>query len=164
MDEKYVFLQPEYYARFKCDGQKCNAYCCKGWNIVIDEKTYRKYRNLKPKSEANQIVSRIRRDKQKKFHVINLDKAGQCPFLTSDSWCSLQKKYGENYLIAVDGATETDASCTVVQGYLETSNINVVDEMVELITITRAYEANQKVLQAEDDMLEQSVTTVGRVQ
>ncbi len=74
------------------------------------------------------------------------------------------QKYGENYLIAVDGATETDASCTVVQGYLETSNINVVDEMVELITITRAYEANQKVLQAEDDMLEQSVTTVGRVQ
>ncbi len=101
MDKKYVFLQPEYYARFKCDGQKCNAHCCKGWNIVIDEKTYKKYRNLKPKSEANQIVSRIRKDKQKKFHVINLDKAGQCPFLTSDSRCSLQKKYGENILSEV---------------------------------------------------------------
>ena len=38
--------------------------------------------------------------------------------------------YGENLYRAVDGATQTDATATVNQGYLEASNINVVTEMV----------------------------------
>ncbi len=43
------------------------------------------------------------------------------------------------------------------------SNINVVKEMVEMITISRAYESNQKLIQAADDMLDKSVNQVGRV-
>ena len=73
------------------------------------------------------------------------------------------KKYGDNYYETVDGATEIPATGLIEQGYTEQSNVNVVSEMVEMITITRAYEANQKVIQTEDDMLDKAVNNVGRV-
>jgi flagellar basal-body rod protein FlgG len=40
------------------------------------------------------------------------------------------------------------------QGQLEMSNVNVVDEMVNMITTQRAYETNSKVIQASDQMLQ----------
>ncbi len=42
----------------------------------------------------------------------------------------------------------------VLQGYTETSNVNVVNEMVQMIEVNRAYEANQKAIQTEDDMMD----------
>lgn len=44
---------------------------------------------------------------------------------------------------------------TVVQGYLETSNVNVAEEMVKMILAQRAYEINSKSIQTSDRMLEQ---------
>ncbi|PIE98341.1 MAG: flagellar basal-body rod protein FlgF [Treponema sp.] len=41
----------------------------------------------------------------------------------------------------------------VIQGFLETSNVNVVNEMVRMIEVNRAYEANQKTIQAGDTMM-----------
>ena len=37
---------------------------------------------------------------------------------------------------------------TISQGFLEMSNVNVVDEMVNMITAQRAYEFNSKAIQA----------------
>lgn len=42
----------------------------------------------------------------------------------------------------------------ILQGYTETSNVNVVNEMVQMIEVNRAYEANQKSIQTEDSMLD----------
>ncbi|MEE3358076.1 MAG: flagellar basal body rod C-terminal domain-containing protein, partial [Lachnospiraceae bacterium] len=52
---------------------------------------------------------------------------------------------------------------SIKQGILETSNVNVVDEMVNMITIQRAYEAGQKMIQTEDSTLDKAVNQVGRV-
>lgn len=41
----------------------------------------------------------------------------------------------------------------MMQGYVETSNVNVVEEMVKMIEVNRAYEANQKTIQSEDAMM-----------
>ncbi len=43
----------------------------------------------------------------------------------------------------------------VAQGQLETSNVNLVDEMVSMISSQRSYETNSKVIQASDQMLQQ---------
>ena len=43
---------------------------------------------------------------------------------------------------------------TISQGELESSNVNIVDEMVNMITAQRAYETNSKVIQASDQMLQ----------
>jgi flagellar basal-body rod protein FlgG len=42
----------------------------------------------------------------------------------------------------------------VIQGYVEASNVNIVEEMVNLIVAQRAYEVNSKSIQASDEMLQ----------
>jgi flagellar basal-body rod protein FlgG len=49
---------------------------------------------------------------------------------------------------------------TVAQGFIEDSNVSVVEEMVNMILGQRAYEANSKVIKAADDMLSQVNTIV----
>lgn len=49
----------------------------------------------------------------------------------------------------------TDGAGTILQGYVEQSNVSVVDEFVNLIASQRAYEANSKVVKAADDMYSQ---------
>jgi len=51
----------------------------------------------------------------------------------------------------------------VVEGYLEKSNVNVVEEMVNMIEVTRNYESNQKVIQTMDNTLDKAVNEVGRI-
>ena len=42
---------------------------------------------------------------------------------------------------------------TIQQGFLETSNVNVVEEISNLITAQRAYEMNSKVIETSDQMM-----------
>ena len=72
-------------------------------------------------------------------------------------------KKGDTRYQALEGATEVDANSLIRQGYLEQSNVNVVSEMVEMITITRAYEANQKIIKSIDNTLDLAANSVGKV-
>lgn len=51
----------------------------------------------------------------------------------------------------------------VKQGFLESSNVDIVDELVRMIEISREFEANQKLLHAADETLNKAVNDVGRV-
>ena len=53
------------------------------------------------------------------------------------------------------GVPGADARGTLAQGFLEDSNVSVVDEMVNMILGQRAYEANSRVIKAADEMLAQ---------
>jgi flagellar basal-body rod protein FlgG len=46
-----------------------------------------------------------------------------------------------------------DSAGTIAQGYVEASNVKLIDEMVNLMVAQRAYEMSVKVIQASDDML-----------
>ncbi len=48
----------------------------------------------------------------------------------------------------------TNGMGTLLQGYLEQSNVNIMQEMVNLIIGQRAYEVNSKAIQAADEMLQ----------
>jgi flagellar basal-body rod protein FlgG len=68
---------------------------------------------------------------------------------------------GENLFLesAASGAPQTDNPGNnglgyLMQGALETSNVNVVEEMVDMIETQRAYEMNSKVIAATDQMLQ----------
>ena len=63
----------------------------------------------------------------------------------------------------VAGATMKEADATVMQGYLEMSNVNMVTEMVDLIAVTRAYETNQKMIQTVDKILDKAANNIGNV-
>ncbi len=58
---------------------------------------------------------------------------------------------------AINEATNTAVEkSSVIQGYLEGSNVQVVDEMVNMIVAQRAYELNSKAITASDEMLQQA--------
>jgi len=58
------------------------------------------------------------------------------------------------------GAPGTDSRGTLAQGFVEDSNVSVVEEMVNMIIGQRAYEANSRVVKAADEMLSQVNTLV----
>lgn len=54
----------------------------------------------------------------------------------------------------ITGTPGTNGMGTIAQGYLEMSNVSVVEEMVNMIVGQRAYEINSKAIQVADDMLQ----------
>ncbi len=72
-------------------------------------------------------------------------------------------KSGDTMYQALDGAVEKAPAASIQQGYTEQSNVNIVSEMVNMITITRAYEANQKVIKTVDQSLDLAVNSIGRI-
>jgi len=54
---------------------------------------------------------------------------------------------------AMTGTAGEEGLGTIAQGFLERSNVTVVEEMVSMITAQRAYEANSKSIQTADEML-----------
>jgi flagellar basal-body rod protein FlgG len=57
---------------------------------------------------------------------------------------------------ATTGNPGSDGLGSVNQGFIELSNVNIVEEMVNMIVSQRAYELNSKVIQASDEMLQQA--------
>ncbi|MDO9574592.1 MAG: flagellar hook-basal body protein [Candidatus Contubernalis sp.] len=73
------------------------------------------------------------------------------------------EKRGQNLFEAVEVNPIPQVLAQVRQGMLEQSNVNAINEMVNMITVMRTYEANQKALQAQDEMLGKSVNEVGNL-
>ncbi len=57
---------------------------------------------------------------------------------------------------AVTGTPGLEGFGTISQGFLEMSNVNVVQEMVNMIVAQRAYEVNSKAIQTADEMLQRA--------
>jgi flagellar basal-body rod protein FlgG len=77
----------------------------------------------------------------------------------------LLKKEGDAlYLDASgDAGNMKESEGLIQQGFLEASNVNSVKQMVEMITMLRSYEANQKVIKTHDELLGKSVNEIARV-
>ena len=61
------------------------------------------------------------------------------------------------------GGTVTEPDAQIEQGIIESSNVNVVSEMVEMISVSRAYQAGQKMINAIDETLGKAVNEVGKI-
>lgn len=71
------------------------------------------------------------------------------------------KSIGKNLFLSTDSSGEAttgnpsaEGLGTINQGFIELSNVNVVQEMVNMIISQRAYEINSKAVQASDEMLQ----------
>ncbi len=53
----------------------------------------------------------------------------------------------------IPGTAGSEGNGEIYQGYLETSNVEIVEEMVNMIVAQRAYEINSKAIKTADDML-----------
>ncbi len=71
------------------------------------------------------------------------------------------KALGQNLYVVSDASGEpiislpgTEGTGTVMQGYVETSNVQIVDEMVNMISAQRAYEIVSKSIQVSEEMMQ----------
>ena len=119
---------------------------------------------------SNGQSQRIKLDPNAEFRVDQMgniyqnDKAVMKIQVTDFEDYNYLEHYGENYYTPVEGAKMKDATdARIFQGYLETSNVGIVSEMVEMISVSRQYEANQKVIQTIDSGLQVAANQLGRL-
>jgi flagellar basal-body rod protein FlgF len=73
---------------------------------------------------------------------------------------SLEKE-GYNVFKLIDSEGLNDTKNAIRQRFLENSNVNVVQEMVHMIRVSKAYEANSKILTSIDQVIGQTVRQLG---
>lgn len=66
-------------------------------------------------------------------------------------------------LFAGNGGVMAGGDSVVLQSAIETANTNTADVMIDLMQISREFEANQKILQAADQTLQKAVNELGKV-
>jgi len=66
-------------------------------------------------------------------------------------------------LYSASQPVQASMTAQVLQGSVEASNVDISGQMVKMMTVMKAYEANQKVVQTEDAMLDKAVNEVGKI-
>ena len=89
------YVKPNYYNKFKCTADKCEATCCAGWQIVIDEESLTRYHN-EPDIYGEILRERIDWSEG----VFKQDACKRCAFLNPDNLCDMYKHLGEESLCA----------------------------------------------------------------
>ena len=72
------------------------------------------------------------------------------------------QQQGDNLYAAQEGAVQIESQAAVIQGYLEGSNVKIVEEMAKMIKTTRHYESNQKIISSIDESLNKIINEVGK--
>lgn len=97
MKPEYVYLQPKYVEKFRCDGEKCPANCCeRDWRIFIDRETREKY--FRAESAERELTKHLEPDEESGDFLLVRDEKNRCPFLTEKKLCGIQLQRGENFL------------------------------------------------------------------
>lgn len=87
-----LIIKPDYYDEFNCIADKCDETCCIGWQIMIDDESLEKYKNV-PGELGNRLKTEV--DYEECCFKQN---GRECAFLKSDGLCELQATYGEDML------------------------------------------------------------------
>jgi lysine-N-methylase len=96
-------LIPRYVSRFSCIGPQCEDNCCTGWQVSIDKKTYKAYRQSDHPALAERFARDVVREpgeegKRLRYGRIQLKRDTQeCP-LMEERLCAVHKHLDETYL------------------------------------------------------------------
>jgi flagellar basal-body rod protein FlgG len=92
-----------------------------------------------------------------------VDEVGVLKIVTFDNPQALVNE-GNMFASPTDEGRQCDMKTTqVIQGALERSNVGPIDEMVEMITLQRGFEADQKAIIMQDESAKQLIDRVGQI-
>ena len=114
---------------------------------VLGENGYIKLSDDKFSVNEDGIVLTKEGETVDRMKVVRFENERYLKKMGNSMWYSTQTS-GEAYI------AEGNERPRMMQGYMETSNVNVVNEMVKMIEVNRAYEASQKTIQSEDSMMQ----------
>ena len=93
-----LYVKPEYYDKFKCVADRCEATCCAGWQIVIDEEALLRY-----ESESGEYGETLRNRIDFAEGVFVQDCHKRCAFLKENNLCEMYECLGEESLCVTCG-------------------------------------------------------------
>ncbi len=73
------------------------------------------------------------------------------------------RKQRDNLYVNLGNEPFDAQDSTVKQGFLESSNVDLIKQMIDMIEITRSFEINQRMVKIQDERLGKSVNEIGRV-
>ncbi len=140
---------------------------------LVPARRHRRHRHLQRQSAAapdhdpaRRAVDQHRDRRNRQLHAARTDRRSGRP--DRSRWRTFRipaglNSIGQSLYLPTDASGAavvgppggTDGAGTMLQGYVEQSNVSVVDEFINLISSQRAYEANSKVVKAADDMYSQ---------
>lgn len=88
-----LYVLPDYYPDFHCVAGECEDTCCAGWQIVIDEKSLKKYRGCRGAFRSRMLQSVNWKEK-----IFCQDKEKRCAFLNEKNLCDLYTGMGAESL------------------------------------------------------------------
>jgi flagellar basal-body rod protein FlgG len=102
--------------------------------------------------------------------IITIDEAGR--IFVNDEYADtlsitdivdkhMLRKEKDNYYRGIDGTEEAAFAGFVIQGFLENSNVNSIKELVEMITLSRTYDANSRMITVHDTIMGRAVNDIG---
>lgn len=86
------YTAPDYYREFQCIASDCPATCCAGWQIVIDEKSLKKY-----KAYGGAFGRRLKASVNWRSGTFR-QQAGRCAFLNQKNLCDIYTEAGPQML------------------------------------------------------------------
>jgi lysine-N-methylase len=97
-------IQPLYGGAFHCIGTECEDSCCHGMSVLVDKKTYEGYQAVpdeKLGALVKQYVSILPAGASESLYArIKPNALNECPFLSAERLCGVQKEYGSGLLSA----------------------------------------------------------------
>lgn len=81
---------PNYYKEFSCIADKCEATCCAGWQIVVDEESLKRYKKI-----SGEFKERIKGGVDFKEGVFYQNPGKRCAFLNEQNLCDMYTALGE---------------------------------------------------------------------
>jgi len=88
-----LYVRPNYYDKFQCVADRCEATCCAGWQIVIDEESLSRYQS-EQEAYGAELRERIDWDEG----VFRQGCGKRCAFLKDNNLCELYERLGKDSL------------------------------------------------------------------
>lgn len=93
-----LYTIPDYYKEFSCIAGDCEDTCCAGWQIVIDEKSKKRYAKAATGLDKKNLARELRRCVNWHEGVFRQDTEKRCAFLNQDNLCRLYQMAGPDSL------------------------------------------------------------------
>jgi len=90
-----LYVRPNYYKKFECVADRCEATCCAGWQIVVDEESLARY-----EAETREYGEVLRERIDWNEGVFKQDCHKRCAFLKENNLCEMYEHLGEESLCA----------------------------------------------------------------
>lgn len=88
-----LYTIPDYYKEFRCTAGECEDTCCAGWQIMIDERSWKRYKRVR-----GRFGRRLRRSMDKKTGAFRQSEDKRCAFLNQENLCDLYTALGPKSL------------------------------------------------------------------